>query len=383
MPELQNHLFKTELAMPNLNAVSAEILASGCREVEMLMATQGPMDGAGEIVWVRGDVSPKCKVFHTRALVIEGDVSGTAQAPCQLESEGPVVVMGAVRFATIRGQAIYLGKGARECFLFAEDEVNVLGDMIEAEVHIGNGEKRHCEIETLKNNIAKNKDTREKILWQIKYEKNRLNSLLQATGIVFNLNIGQIIKYAPDGIGVNLSSFYKALENRDEEEIDQALKEFFAKAILGLLTRLNQHYISEGPGHRKRFAAVVTKLRDLVFLTRNFDKLIFNAQIWETQISENLEAARSGGGVRIGGAIFPRFHCCFIHCHFDKKENDVYEVRKMALTLRPGKVKGKNEVVFWRDDQVLDLQFITPDLFSKMIISSAKDRVVWKALNQA
>jgi hypothetical protein len=63
------------------------------------------------------------------------------------------------------------------------------------------------------------------------------------------------------------------LPNRQEEEIDKALREFFAKAIVGLLTRANQHFLVGKNRHRQEiFKGIVRDVHDLFFLTRKFDK---------------------------------------------------------------------------------------------------------------
>ena len=359
-----------------LNAVSAGIRSSGCLEVDMV--TLEAFDGGGQSVLVRGDVTEGGSVCNVRALVVEGGVLGRANAPCTLASEGPVVIMGAVRFARIRAQAIYLGKGVRQCHLIADEELCVLGDAIDVEAHIGDRERLEKAIEAHRRDLAQGNEDRELLLQRIRFEKKRLNQLLHATGIVFNLNIGHIVRQEPDGLVINLTPFYNAIEGRSEDEIDQALKEFFAKAILGLLTRVNRRYISEGVGHRQRFATVIQKLQDLLMLTRDYDKWVTAVQYRETALWAQLTQTDQHM-VRMAGGITPKFHLCF--ARVEKRETQEYGIKTFALSLRRGNGRTNDEVVLWRGETAIDLVFVPPDSMQQVVFSQNGERVVWKALS--
>lgn len=361
----------------DFSAVSAGILSSGCLEVDMV--TQEAFDGGGQSVLVRGDVTEGGSVYNVRALIVEGDVLGRADVPCTLKSNGPVVVMGAVRFAHIRAQALYLGKGVRQCRLVADEELCVQGDAIDVEAHIGDRERLGRDIDAYRRDLVQGKEDRELLLQRIRFEKKRLNQLLQATGIVFNLNIGHIVRQEPDGLVINLTPFYNAIQGRSEDEIDQALKEFFVKAILGLLTRVNRRYIAEGQGHRQRFATVIQKLQDLLLLTRDYDKWVAGVQKRETSLWERLSQPAQCL-VRIAGGVVPAFHLCFVQ--IAKGKTSDYDINRFALNLRRGKGREKDEVVLWRDDTAIDLVFVPPDSLQQVVFAVEGDRVAWKALSE-
>ena len=132
-------------------------------------------------------------------------------------------------------ERFFLGDSVSESNLIAEDEIHVVGNVLNMVAEIGNAEALGGEMDTLREVIRAGRGKKAELLQQIQKKRQQLDKLLQATGITFNLNIGQIIKHMDRGLVINLASFYNALQGRTENEIDQALREFFAKAVLGVL----------------------------------------------------------------------------------------------------------------------------------------------------
>ena len=369
--------------MQRLHAIAKTLLQGGAREVESVADMIDLVDEPNLPLLIRGDVSLGAVVRCAGAVVVEGKVEGVSDMPCRILAEGPVVVMGNVKHAHIRGRGIFFGRSTNESNLVAEDEIYVAGDVFNVVAQLGDAETIRDKMDALRDVIRAGREEKEDLLQQIRHKRQQLDNLLAATGITFNLNIGQIIKYTDSGLMINLTSFYNALQGRSEREIDQALREFFAKAVLGVLTRLNKQYISAGKGHQTRFSTVVYRLQELVFDTRNYDRLVEQIQAREAQFWAHGERFdKSDGTMSVLGVVMPHFRLCFSRLIKNEMlDSDVQaELSRSEMMLRPGKRRGTHEVVLKHNNEAVDLLFITPEQVQKVEFTAVNDRIEWSSV---
>ena len=332
---------------------------------------------------IRSDVSAGAVVRYGGAVVVEGKIEGANGFPCKILAGGPIVVLGNVRHAHLRGQAIFLGRTVSESTLVAEDEIYIAGDVLNAVAHIGDAETLCLEMDRLREVIRAERGEKAKLLQKIRHERQQLDKLLKATGITFNLNIGQIVKNTDRGLVINLASFYNALQSRTENEIDQALREFFAKAVLGVLMRLNKEYISEGVGHQKRFSTVVHRLQELVFSIRDYDKLVEQIQGRETQFWAHVERFdKSDGTMSVLGAVSPHFCICFSRLVKKETQNATVhaELCKSEMELRKGSRQGRHEAVLKHNNEAVDMLFVAPEQVQQVEFTAGNDRIEWSSV---
>ncbi|MDP6777930.1 MAG: hypothetical protein QGI83_14325 [Candidatus Latescibacteria bacterium] len=133
-------------------------------------------------------------------------------------------------------------------------------------------------------------------------DQKRVGRLFAATRIVYDLSVGKVLSRQGVGFRVDLVPFYEVVKGRSESDIDGALLEFYAKAIVGLLTRLNREYIQQSPSNRKVFTTALRKLHDLIFLAREVDKFRDRASRATSDL-EGLLALAGGGGVSRGHRV--------------------------------------------------------------------------------
>jgi len=176
---------------------------------------------------------------------------------------------------------------------------------------------------------------------------------------------------------INLAPFYNALKKRSEDEIDRALREFFAKAVLGLLTRMNRDYIAGGPGRQKRFKSVVFKLKDLIFRTREFDRRQ-SLRDQEYQRLEGLLPQLSPTYPRlcVQGAVSARFELCIqgIRGGID----GLGDPEAYKLVLQKGKRSGTDEIRVFEKDEMLDIRFAPTGSLKNVCFCVDGNQVQWK-----
>jgi len=357
-------------------SIAEAILEERYSEVDFVIDAIETPDNRALVV--RGDLSGSADVRGVPAVVVEGEVRGTPSHPCTIIIDGPVVILGGVRHACIHAQAIYLDRGVSASELIADDEIHVKEDLVDVKVHIGNGETFGREIEILRGIIRSGHKQKENLQQELLFKRQQLVKSFTTTGLVFNLNIGDIVRNREQGLYVNLTSFYNALEHRSEKEIDQALREFFAKAIVGVLTRLNQAYIAQGPANRKAFGGVVQKLQDLVFQTREFDKVIDQIQEREVRFWANLgRFNKNDGALCVQGAVMPELALCFSRLDRNDQADTEMVLHKIQMDLKAGKREGHYEAVLKYNDKAVDMIFIAPKAVHQVNFYAPNDRIMW------
>jgi hypothetical protein len=85
--------------------------------------------------------------------------------------------------------------------------------------------------------------------------------------------VGRIVQHEDGRLCVDLSSFYGSLEGRTDEQLELALAEFFAKVIIGVITRSNRKYLVNYPAREKVFMQLVKSLLELFEAVFERDRL--------------------------------------------------------------------------------------------------------------
>ncbi|MBT3604378.1 MAG: hypothetical protein HN521_15080 [Candidatus Latescibacteria bacterium] len=234
----------------------------------------GDLDGGGKVLVCKGDLPQGCSIRGARALIVEGAVTGGLESLCEIVCEDTVIILGDIFGAHISAPRVIVGKNVENAFLQIFNTAEIHGNVKKTQFHLGVPTTRAETILARSRNLQELKSTQGDLKQQVESARRSLDKLLKVTGVVFNLNLGRIVRQSEVGLQIDLSSFYKALPGRSAAEVDTALRQFFAKAVMGLLTRLNRDYIASGRGHQVRFKSVVAKLQDLVLKSREYDKCV-------------------------------------------------------------------------------------------------------------
>jgi hypothetical protein len=212
---------------------------------------------------------------------------------------------------------------------------------------------------------------------QVEAARRSLSRLLKATGVVFNLSIGKIIRQDKEGLVIDLSTFYEAVKGRSEVEIDKALQHFFAKAVLGLLTRLNLGYIASGRGHQERFKRVVLKLQELVFKSREYDKfkLLHHTETAEVETLSQLYLFDTPT-FSVHGNLAPSFEMA-VNCVEAGEESQAFSIVEYRLQIEAGAREGINEARFYSGETLQDMVFLPKLSLENVCVHVAGHQIRW------
>ncbi len=333
----------------DIQAEVRDILRTGrVLEVDAVGPDEGVLDGGEAAVLVKGDLTAGAILRGAGSLVVEGSVMGGSNRTCQIDMGGEVVILGSVRQADIRAQRIRIGKWASKCLFTTEVELEVDGDLVDARIVSGEMGRKVEEIQRLRHKLTQAGKEQGFIEQQVKLDQKRMDKLFQATRVSFDFNIGQIIKRSSNRLEVDLHPFYKVVGEKSEEEIDRALLEFFARAVVGLMTRVNRNFIMGGSNNRKIFTTVVRKLHDLTFLTRKLDKQMGKIRRDEAELKRMVEALSGRRStVSVRGAVLSDAELRFVLPEVTYGDDGEISIahRTTELILRKGAGADQREVV--------------------------------------
>jgi hypothetical protein len=88
-----------------------------------------------------------------------------------------------------------------------------------------------------------------------------------------DFNVGRIVQHGNGRVSIDLTSFYDSLAGRTDEQLELALAEFFAKGVVGVITRVNRKYLVDFPPREKVFMQLVRNLRELFEAVLERDRL--------------------------------------------------------------------------------------------------------------
>ena len=335
------------------------------------------IDGASKVVVCKGGLPQGWSIRGARAIVIDGEVVGHPNGLSEIFANEMVIVLGDVVRANIQASQLIIKGSVKNALLCIKDTVEVGEDISNTQVRLGPA------IDYLKGLQEKYQGLKtllphhEELAQQVEVARRGLSRLLQVTGVKFNLNIGKIVQQSKDGLQINLTTFYEAVEGRSEEEIDQALKQFFAKAVLGLLTRLNRDYIASGRGHQERFKKVILKLQDLVIKSREYDKLV-NRHHSETLQVEALSYQYTVNFPKlvIQGGIHPSFEVTILGV---VEGEGTLSLQEHRLEIEAGRREGTDEVRFFVGHMLKDMIFVSSQTLANVLIHVVDNKIRWES----
>ena len=112
---------------------------------------------------------------------------------------------------------------------------------------------------------------------------------------------------------IDLKSFYQSFNEHSGEKINQVLREFFAKGIVGVLARANRKYLLNNPAREKIFLELLKKLRELFFLVHDYEILNNRISRDEQTIYQLLKGLnKQNRTIYIQGSLEPDSELIFI-----------------------------------------------------------------------
>lgn len=329
----------------------------------------------GKAFVCRGNLPQGCAIHGAKAIVVDGGLKGTHQALANLLGSEMVIVLGDIARAQIQTDKLIVTGSVENAFLTITNTIEIVGHISSTQVHLGLPIDRLNTLIFTPIGQSGSTSPQDVLYQQIEMERRSLGKLLKVTGVVFNLNIGKIVQQNEDGLKIDLTTFYEAVDGRTEKEVDHALQQFFAKAVMGLLTRLNRDYLASGRGHQERFKKVVHKLKELIFKKREFDKYVRNHKVGMGKmemLGEKYDIEKPKMVVQ--GSLYPSFEVVIQGVKYDGEAGKL-NILDCRFELEKGRRQGTDETRYFNGQTLLDMVIVPSQTLENVNIRVKGDRI--------
>lgn len=261
-------------------------------------------DGEDRDVLVQGDLAFIHTVRSDRSVLVQGSILGSAEQPIRVEAHGDIVVTGSVRHAVLNGRRVLVGTNANHCHATTARQLIISGHLDGGRLVAGDYDGDRRNIESCRLSLEHSRDQVESMSRRLLTEEKRLAKACLALRIPLDFNVGRIVQHGDGLVHVELTSFYDSLEGRTDEQMELALAEFFAKGVVGVITRANRKYLVNYPAREKVFMQLVKGLRELFEAALERDRTQRRVDWLADRLESLIESLQSRRTtIEIGGAI--------------------------------------------------------------------------------
>ena len=327
------------------------------------------------------DVPGGVTLVGQRSILVQGSLDGAAGNPCHIKINGDLIVTGDVHYAQISCRNLHIGGAVNNAQLsITSREVSVGGDLAQTRLQIGEYEVHWRRIEQLKNESKRIREQREAADRSISQEEKRMDRSCKATRTFLNFNISKLISHENNRVRVHLSAFFRSLDAQPQDKLKEALLEFFAKGIVGILTRNNSKYIGNNPARKKVFLQLLKALRKLVLLTFERDLLIATIDKNGAEIDQLFtELNRQDGAVCIQGEILPGTEVAFTLPKAQRLDDGEVQClhQSASLKVQPGSQSGELHLELTGVDGETSAQDLGTDKMQRIALRTREGQIIW------
>jgi hypothetical protein len=362
-------------------AIAQKLQAGGDLVIKKgLMPAAGVLQTATGPVLVKGDIRGGVQVKVGHDLIVKGAVVGDIGQPCRIEAEGDVLIVGEVRYAHISAQNIRVGGEVRNTALTSFEHIHVESDLID--VDIAAGDLSTCRRRARKHQLrlVQRFDKVQVLAKQLARDEVRLHKQCDRTSAGLNFHAAEIVLHERDRIRIDLGKFYRYVADKGEEEVTAALKEFFAKGIIGLLGRTNRAYIAANLAHEKVFVQLIQGLRELVFLARRVDLLNVGVRREREALAALAKQLHNlDRGVAVKGKIYPDTTFKFLPREVDISESgELLAIGQHAeLNISSGANTSQRKLIRRSVSGRLQTDSLSAEEFRDVVLQLDGEHVVW------
>lgn len=328
-----------------------------------------------------GDVPADITLAGKRSILVQGSLNGAAGNLCRISVDGDLVITGDVNYAQISCRNLHTGGAVHNAqIVITGSDINVGGDLAQTRLQIGEYEVRRRRIEQLKNESNRIREQREVADRSINQEEKRLDRSCKATRTSLNFNVSKLISHEDNRVRVHLSAFFRSLGAQPDDKLKVALVEFFAKGIVGVLTKNNSKYIGNNPARKKVFLQLLKALRDLVLLTFERDLLIATIDKGEAEINQLItELSQQEGAVRIQGGILPGTVVEFALPKVRRLDDGEVQClhQSASLKVQPGSQSEELHLELIGADGETSVQDLSAAQLQKTALRTSEGQVTW------
>lgn len=339
---------------------------------------KGNVDFHDRVGIVSGNIFRGGVVRGSKGLTVEGEVLGVAQTRCLIEMGGDVEIENSTTSAKVTARNITIRGDVEGCQLSAQEDVEVHGSLTDTEIVVG----------THTGNIRR--------LNQLRLEQNAVDVKIKEIGVQVSsagrkfirdypqveLKMGNILVPGTRELRVNLQQFYSAIDSADVEKIDHALKEFYLRVVVGMLTRNNKNYISRNPNRHKVFLRLIEDLREHVFKVRELDVLkerLKSSRVEALEIQNALQDPEEPTRLRVGGVLGEGVVIQFVVLEdFVEKSGGTIDVQKSVLECSVVPSEEGEGIALKIKDASGD-ENIVEGTFANGSLYAGFDTVIWQA----
>ena len=330
-------------------------------------AGEGPggyFEGEDWNVLVRGDRADMARLKSQRSLLVDGDVIGDADAPCRIEVMGDAIITGRVSNAQVTAENVRISRGASDCSITAGCDVAIGGNFDGGRIIAGNYDNAKKRIESCRSALERARESAASLERRVGHDERRMDKACRTLRIPLDFNVGRIITHAEGRVSVDLTSFYRSLEERSEAQLETALAEFFAKGVVGVVSRTNRKYLVDFPAREKVFMQLLRSLRELFLLVAERDRTLRSLEAAEREL-EALSANLTGRQPRVAvaGRVAPLTEIEFILPQIVPLNDGTFDFahQTASLSVNAGASFGELDVVVRDADGARSVRDI-PDL---------------------
>lgn len=342
-------------------------------------------DGEDRDVLVQGDLAFVHLVRSDRSVLIHGSIRGSTQQSIRVEAKGDVIVTGSAQHAQLSGRRVLVGGRVCHTQVTATRCVAIGGNLETGRVVVGDYEDDRRRIETCRLTLEQSRTRAESLLRRVSTEEKRLDKACRTLRIPLDFSVGRIVQHQQGRVRVDLGSFYESLRGRTDTQLELALAEFFAKGILGVITRANRKYLINFPAREKVFVQLARSLRELFEAVLERDRLQRRVE-WVTvrldHLVESLHDHRCA--VDVGGAIAGETAMEFILPRVVKKPEDGgYDFFHKTARLEFHCGGGAVEIVSCGTDGARSSTRVTASEMEGLRFAVDDDRILWEPVREA
>ena len=355
------------------------------------LTVKGSLTSANEVsftaagnVLVVGDVLGGVQVQVARILAVKGGVVGEIGKPCRIEVQEDLYISGKVDYAHISARNIYIVEDIRNTSLIATEDIHVESDLIDVDIEAGGLVAFERLIKEHKLQFVQQMGRIDALKRQLERDAAHLHRQCSRVRTGLNLGVGGIVHHEENRIKIDLSMFYRHVEDLGTEEVTVALKEFFAKGIIGLLAKVNRSYIAASQAQGKVFRQLIHNLHELIFLTRELDQLNAGATSAKEAFRSMVDRLSSlDRRVLVNGKIYPETIFRFLPHEVDISGDGeiALEGEIASFTIASGSDSSQRKLMWQNVDGRSQTEVQAADCLHGIVLCLDEGRVVWTPID--
>lgn len=333
-----------------------------------------------------GDVAKGTTLAGRRSFLVRGSLEGAAGNPCRIQVDGDVVVTGDVHHASIRGRHISIGGQVLHSQLTSSGNIAVGSDLVHTRLLVGDYESISRRIGELKLEIERRRQHKEVLDRRIGQDEKRLDRSCKTTRTPLNFNVGKLILHRDERVRINLKSIFASFGDPLEERFEAALIEFFAKGVVGVITKTNLMYIEDNPARKKVFLQLLRNLRELFMLTVQRETIVYQTTCDEEEIDRMVsELTEQNRTLCVQGKIAPDFRAEFMLPRVRQLDDGDVDIAhgSASVKLQPGKEEGSFLLDLTNSDGEQSSQDLAQSELQSVSFAVSDGQLIRQALSSA